>query len=423
MSASKDTQPKSPQLFREQAIAAASAPRYGSILPVTPIAWSKLGFWYLVAGCILIGFAVSCSYARKAAISGVVVPSNGLVRVASSQAGIVAQLSVESGRTVKAGQTMFVVKSDRNTGVRGAVAANLLEALGARRKSLLGDRVDAQQQLDQRIATAQERSNRLAKDIESVVQQIAIQEQRVQLTAAGVTRFLELERSGYAPSLQVQERQLLLLEQKQKLEELTRSREAAERDRKAIDDSVAELRMQARRDRQQSIRDLASLEQELIESEAKAEVAVTAPVAGTVSSVTVHNGQNVLASQVIATIIPSDSVMEVELYAPSASAGLVRAGQSVAVRYRSFAYQKFGQAKGLVREVSLSADRPEELGQQGTEPLYRVRVAVDSQSVKADGATHAIRPGMLVDAMVELESRKLYEWAVAPFLALTNRIN
>ncbi len=115
---------------------------------------------------------------------------------------------------------------------------------------------------------------------------------------------------------------------------------------------------------------------------------------------------------------------------PSRSAGFVTVGAQVLLRYQSYPYQKFGQAEGVVREVSATALRPEEIGAKpvlapGTrtaESVYRVRVRLARQGIRAYGQDHPLKPGMLVDASLVLERRRIYEWALEPLLTIAGQV-
>ena len=86
--------------------------------------------------------------------------------------------------------------------------------------------------------------------------------------------------------------------------------------------------------------------------------------------------------------------------------------------------RKFGQAPGTVLSVSeaplAQADAAARAGAR-VEPVYRVVVALRSQSVLAYGTPHRLLPGMEVEADVLLETRRLYEWALEPLYALAGR--
>jgi membrane fusion protein len=56
------------------------------------------------------------------------------------------------------------------------------------------------------------------------------------------------------------------------------------------------------------------------------------------------------------------------------------------------------------------------------EPVYRVDVKLERQSVAALGNEIALRPGMLVNADILLERRTLLEWLFEPVLQLRGRL-
>lgn len=77
--------------------------------------------------------------------------------------------------------------------------------------------------------------------------------------------------------------------------------------------------------------------------------------------------------------------------------------------------------------ISRSALSPEGLGAlvgnaQAGEPYYRVVVELSAQSITAYGKAEPLRPGMLLEADILGERRKLYEWVLEPLYSLTGRL-
>jgi len=56
------------------------------------------------------------------------------------------------------------------------------------------------------------------------------------------------------------------------------------------------------------------------------------------------------------------------------------------------------------------------------EPVYRIDVKLDRQTVAAGGQEVALRPGMLVNADILLEKRTVFEWIFEPVLELRARL-
>jgi membrane fusion protein len=133
----------------------------------------------------------------------------------------------------------------------------------------------------------------------------------------------------------------------------------------------------------------------------------------------------VMQGATLATILPADEALEAHLYSPSRSIGFVRAGQDVLLRYVAYPHPKFGSYKARVLAVSRSPLLPGELGYSpadgNREPVYRIKAALESQSVAAYGRSEPLQPGMQVEADVLLDRRRLIEWIFEPLLSLAGR--
>jgi len=152
---------------------------------------------------------------------------------------------------------------------------------------------------------------------------------------------------------------------------------------------------------------------------------VTAPAAGTVAAILVEPGQVVGTGASLLTLLPDGSPLQAHLFAPSRAVGFIRAGQEVLLRYPAFPFQKFGSHRARVLSVSQSALAPAELGfappDGSREPLYRVKVALESQTVSAYGRAEPLQAGMQVEADVFLDRRRLVEWVFEPLFSLAGR--
>ena len=56
------------------------------------------------------------------------------------------------------------------------------------------------------------------------------------------------------------------------------------------------------------------------------------------------------------------------------------------------------------------------------EPMYRVTIELDRQYIKAYGDAVPLRAGMLLEADIMIDKRKLYEWIVEPIYSITGKI-
>lgn len=171
------------------------------------------------------------------------------------------------------------------------------------------------------------------------------------------------------------------------------------------------------------------MEQDLTENEARRVVLVRAQQDGMATAIQTAVGQTVSANMAIASILPAGAELEAEVYAPSRATGFIRPGMTVLLRFQAYPYQKFGQYPALVREVANMSQRPDELSLPGilpggaaAEPVYRIRLKLDRQTVMAYGKPMPLKSGMLVDATIVLERRRLYEWVLEPLFSISGRI-
>jgi membrane fusion protein len=126
----------------------------------------------------------------------------------------------------------------------------------------------------------------------------------------------------------------------------------------------------------------------------------------------------------IATILPRGSGLHVQLLVPTRAIGFVQPGNEVVLRYDAFPFQRFGQHRGVVERVGRTVwSAGEKVGPVSVrEPVYRVDVKLDRQTVAAGGQEMQLMPGMVVNADILQERRTVFEWVFEPVLELRARL-
>jgi membrane fusion protein len=326
---------------------------------------------------------------------------------------------------VVAGQVLFGMSNERIGRAGVDVDRQISDLLSQQRRSLEVDQDKQGEQAVQRVEAARRRGDELAADLRHIQAQQALQARRVALAQEAVARTQNLRRDGFVSAAALQDREADLLDQQQRAADLERAANSTQRDIEAARAQLRDAALQGQRDAQNGARSIASLDQQLVENDARREWFVRAEQDGVITGVTVEPGQRVAEDQPMATLLPAGEPLVAELYVPSRSAGFIKPGMVVQLRYQAFAYQKFGQHVGHVQEVSRTAMRPQDLpfsAAAGSEPVYRVRVALDRPSVQAYGQDEPLRPGMTVDASVLLDRRKLYEWVLEPLYSVMGKV-
>jgi membrane fusion protein len=373
-------------------------------------------------------FLFSASTTRKAQSQGVLVPVDGIIRVQAPQAGVVTQLLVREGQKVRTGDVLFIINSERVNSYSRSIEESISVLLRERRQSYLEEIRQATRQTEQRMAVLRHRLKDINADIDRSTEQINLQERRVDLSEQAAGRFRDLRTRNYISEAQLQERLGELLDQEQRLAELRRTQATSKREQMSTQAELNDLEFQSRRDNEAMKRNAAALSQDLAENEARREALGRATKDGTVTAITGRVGQSVASGAVLATILPEGTDLEAEIYATSHSLGFIRPGMLVQLRYSAYPYQKFGQHLARVREIPSTALRPEELGLSANHAgppggaLYRIRLRLDKQTVRAYGREIPLKSGMQVDASILLEKRRLYEWVLEPIFTISGRL-
>ncbi len=392
-----------------------------------PVSFSVLTCLFAGIAVSIVVFFMSFGYTRKAQVVGLIAPSTGIARVVSGQAGTIVERRVEEGRTVAAGDVLFVLSSERASATRGEAEGTISTLMESRRQNLAAERVQAATQGRQRSEATTRRARDLTAEVGRVDHQIALQQSRVLLAEEALKRYRHLAEVSFVSKAQLQERTTDLIDQQQRLHDLERAKASVERDLATAQADLHDQQAQAKRDVLAIQRSIASIDQDLTENEARRRIIVRAPQAGQVAAITAEPGQSVAANQPLASMVPQGAMLEAELYVPSRSVGFLKPGLPVLIRYQAFPYQKFGQHSGRVREVSRTALRADEVSAllqtsaTNAEPLYRARATLEHPSVLAYGIEQALRPGMTLDASIVLEERKLYEWALEPLFSISGK--
>jgi membrane fusion protein len=416
-------------LFREQALRHAADSSHGDILLTRPPSFAWLTSVFTALAIAIVLFFAFFSYTRKAQVSGVILPSAGVIRVVSPQPGLIAERRVVDGQSVKAGDLLFVLSSERTTATQDNAEQTVSDLLRSRRDSLQADTAQQLRQSARRQQAMERRARDLADDARRVDEQRTLQARRVALADEAVRRYTDLQAAHFISVAQLQDRLAELLDQQQRLGDLERAAASTARELASNQAELRDLVVQGERDQQATRRSIATIEQDLIENEARRRIWVRAPHGGIVAAIAAEPGHAVAPNQALAIVLPQDGQLEAELYAPSRAAGFIQPGMTVMLRYQAFSYQKFGQHAGRVREVSRIAMRPEEFPFPGvvpstgsaSEPLYRIRVSLGRQDIQAYGLAQPLKSGMVLEASVLLEQRRLYEWILEPLYSITGR--
>lgn len=173
---------------------------------------------------------------------------------------------------------------------------------------------------------------------------------------------------------------------------------ASERDLADVDQRMQQIRFQMERTSAETVH------------------VVRAPIDGKVTALQARIGEQSINGVPLGIVLPEFSTLIAEINLPSRAIGFVQPGQLVKLQYDAFPYQKFGIAYGEISKVASTAQMPQEIGisSQTGEPLCRVTIELEAQSVEAYSKRSPLQAGMELTADIVLEDRRLLEWLLEP---------
>lgn len=413
-------------LFRPEVLAAKRTSWLGGISLAQPVRlWVLTAFAAFVALAVIL-FLVFGTYTRRSRVVGQLVPVQGMATVLAPATGVVTRVDIPEGGRVQAGQTIAIVSVPRATVAGGDTVAALQQRL-ARRADGLESAQSAQQQLLDAQATGL--TSQLAtarRELAQINAEVATRQEQVRLANETLERLRQLRDDKYVSELQLKQQEATALAQVSEVQILQRQAIATRRLIAQLQQATQELPGQRQASQAGFQRDLALLEQEQVELQARGELAITAPVAGVIATQLFKPGQAVQAGQPLVSVLPGNGALEAELLVPSRAIGFIDPGDEVLLRYQAYPYQKFGHHQGRVARISrstVSAGSPASpTGNGPSEPYYRVNVALARQAITAYGQPEALKPGMVLDADVLGERRTLIEWVLEPLYSLQGSV-
>lgn len=405
-------------LFREQALDARRQRWLGRIrLPVSRMgtAMAALAAFALLAVAALLVFG---RYTRSEPAYGQLQPRGGVLALSAPAAGSLLRSHVREGETVRRGQILLEISPELDSpALRGGVGAAVNAELAAQRERLLADRAALAGGNAREAAQLRERIGAAERRIELAQAQLALREQQAAQARALAGRVQPLRGDKLLSDVQWQQYETARIEAEARVQDARRERLDGERELADARAALAAQPQRANELRHRIERELAGIAQDDARNEGRRRIAVRAPADGRVVAVAGVQGQSIATGQRLLSLAPMRAPMQAELWVSDRAVGLIAPGTPVAMRYAGFPYQHFGVQRGRVVEVARGALSAEEIrartGLPAAAPAWRVLVELQRQHI----GERELSAQMRVDAELQLEQRRLYEYLFAPLRA------
>ena len=387
-----------------------------------------------------------------AVAEGKLVPTGYLKVVQPAEQGIVQEIAVREGETVRAGQVLARMDPvPLEAEARALASDHLARRLALRRieAQLAGQamgrqhddppeafaQAEAQHAANVRAhqsALAQERSvlERARHDLAAAVEVKAKLLQVLPHYREQERAFAKLARDGFAGKLLYTDKQRELIEREQDLKSqeflIAGARAAITQSEQRIAQIGADYRRQLQAERAEIAPQAERLRQELAkQSHRRALLELRAPQAGVVKDLATHTPGTVVApGTILMTLVPAGERLRAEVWLANDDVGFVHAGQEAKLKLAAFQFQKYGMAKGSVAQISADAtEAPNPNTRSGAlagrdrpaAPLaFRALIDLEREYLDSDGRRFPLAPGMQVVAELHLGERSVLEYLLSP---------
>jgi membrane fusion protein len=411
-------------LFRSEALLAQNRRLEGQVSIVQPLSANLLLLCLLLCVGTLLLFLHQAQFSRKETVVGYLKPSAGISRISTQRSGIIRQLYVRDGESVQAGQKLALLSTDEYLAAGQSLSlyfqSNIklqLELNQQKQQQLQLSYQQQQQEFKAQLATTELQLKDNSRQQQLLEQRIQLQQQRLNLQQ-------ELTEQGHIPKLQFEQYQEQHLALQQQLAELQALAQNIVQQRIQWQSQADALPIELQQQTHQLRAEAMQLEQQKTEMLSRGETLLTAPVAGRVTNLMAHQGQQIQVQQPLMQLMPESAVLHALLLVPTRAFGFIQPGQKTWLRFDAFPYQRFGLYQGKVTQLSkavLMAQDPDS-PVQIHEPVYQVQIELNQQFIEAYGEQIPLQAGMLLSADIVLEQRSVLHWLLDPLLSLKGRL-
>lgn len=387
-----------------------------------------------------------------AVTDGKLVPSTYLKIVQPAEQGIVKEILVKEGQTVKEGQVLI-----RMDPVLTGADVNAIRT-EVQNKRIALRRIDAQMagtsfvrqkddpaDLFAQVET-QYRANVQAYENALRQERKLLEKVRNDLAGAQATKakleqvlphyveqekaFDKLAKDGFAGRIMYTDKQRERIEKEQDLrtQEFTiRSNQALlEQSESRIAQITSDYRRLLQTERVEAAVQFERAQQELAKHEHRfGLLELRAPQSGVVKDLATHTVGTVASpGTILMTLVPEGDDMLAEVWVSNQDVGFIRPGQDVKLKLVAFQFQKYGMVEGKVRQVSGDATEAPSANTRSDAlagrdrpmaPLsFRALVSLKSQHLDADGERYPLTSGMQVAGEIHLGTRTILEYVLSP---------
>jgi len=391
----------------------------------------------------------SVTQVREVTIAqGQVIPRGQVQTIQHLEGGIVAEIFVREGMTVKAGQPLIRLRPEAAISERdqyearranlklqlirieaqsqntipdfGSLAKEFPDLALQQEKLYVSSVIQRRQEratLEAKLTEKRSEISTLNAGLESAQAQVDVQQELVTLQDS-------LQKAGVGARKTWLEAKYVLARAEGEITnfegKISLARDAVVEAESNLAEAEAKAQQKLSEDRVKAAADLAETEQQLIKLADRFDrLLVRAPSDGIVQELAPKSlGEVVRAGDAIARVVPTARELVAEVRIDPKDSGHIHEGADAEIRLLTFDSTIFGSVRGKVEFVSATTFNPPPgqgtPGQNPAEPYYKATIRLLQDHVASGAATYPISPGMVLQAHIQTGSKSILRYMFKP---------
>lgn len=413
-------------MFRKEVFEERKIGYLGDVHISSPVSYIFLGIICLLITGLIILFLFLGDYTHRETVTGVIIPSNGVVNITSGKSsGVITEIYVRQGESVKSGSKLFKVINDSSIDGTGSVQDIVNGNIKKQIKEMSKEIDDNKKLLNKELKSVNTTLSLLYKKKEETIDQIKTVSNKVEEDKKFISLISGVYKKKYISELDMRQQKIQYSNDVQNLKSLNIQLIETIKQIKDNEYKITSLPLEYSIKNGQISNRINEMNSTISQNSSDRENIITSKTDGVVSSILFYRGQNISSGETIISLLPNDSFFIAELFVPSNAMGFIKEGNKVVLRYQAYPYQKFGQQYGKIYQISRNILTPRELtsvtGSQIQRPFYRVLVKLEHQYVPVYDKKETLMSGMLINADILTDKRTLIEWVLEPLYGLKEK--
>ncbi len=394
-------------------------PLQGQAIISVPRSWYTISFAIfsvLSVSILLVGMA---DYPHVETVSGEVTLDIGVAELRPTRIGVVSEILVKDGSSVRAGQPLLRVRAAEYVSDATTAPDRMQTALDSRGRHLQDQNAAIIAAASAEQSVLQSQIDGANKELSTLKSQMASQRELVRVAKANLDRLQLLAKQGFVSNRNMETGEALYFSRRQQSSQIDQNIIAKQAlitaNTRAIAQSQANTNAQVAATN--SYRSEIDRQSALVDSEQG--YTLVAPFDGKITGLTARVGQPT-ADHSLMMVIPNGARTCAELYVPTSAIGFLKIGQNARLAIDAFPFADFGTIDAQIEDIS-SATITRAMPTGQTTAVYLVKASIAKPWIAAFGRRQPLIPGMHLTARIVTRNQNLIQWLFEPLYAVINR--